>query len=358
MGILQIDPKQEGKIKVLPKKPKQYNSDPPTSDFTDELFSNYSLTPSWQEAFWTAASPEQHVICTTEPALMNTPEPMMMEDENNFDSVWDFNVEVNNVSSAPSEANVIAEHNNENETFSFPTQESEELDDCWGLPSFHAPASMVEGIRFDKDKTEKKSIASDKATEIDSLYKMDIVQYALGESGIEDFLLTENANDTNIVKVEDNGDAHEQIVLEPSATTTSSVHHTNNFITGDQKTISLILPVIKQEPMLTNPSQSVLKRKAGRPERKTPIQITEVPKNGSVSLTSDQLKSLKYRRSRDLNNEASKRCRKNRKEKQNKKEQECEELAEKNRELTEQMLTMITEVEAWRVRCRAVGYSG
>lgn len=108
--------------------------------------------------------------------------------------------------------------------------------------------------------------------------------------------------------------------------------------------------------MLTNQSAPVMKRKPGRPERQTPIQITEVPKNGSVTLTTDQLRSLKYRRSRDLNNEASKRCRKNRKEKQNKKEQECEELAEKNRELTEQMLSMETDVEAWRVRCRAVGY--
>ena len=114
---------------------------------------------------------------------------------------------------------------------------------------------------------------------------------------------------------------------------------------------------MKQEPVLTNPSEPVLKRKAGRPERQTPIQITEVPKNGSVTLTTDQLRSLKYRRSRDLNNEASKRCRKNRKEKLNMKEQECEELAEKNRELAEQVLAKITEVEAWKVRCRAVGYS-
>jgi len=336
-------------MKVLPKKPKQNNSDPLTSDFTDELFSNYNLTPSWEEAFLTATSVEQPMMCNTEPALISTPEPMMMEDGNNFDSVWDFNVEVTNASPAPSEANVIAENNIENETFSFPTIESEGFDDCWDLTSFHAPASMVEGIRFDEN--DKKATASDKAAEIDSIYNMDIVQFALGECGLNDFLLAEKAHDTHIVKVED--DAHDHA---PEATTTSFIHPNNNFITGDQTSISLILPVIKQELVLTNHSQPVLKRKAGRPERKTPIQITEVPKNGSVTLTDDQLRSLKYRRSRDLNNEASKKCRKNRKEKQNMKEQECEELAEKNRELAEQMLTMEAELEAWKVRCRAIGY--
>ena len=73
-------------------------------------------------------------------------------------------------------------------------------------------------------------------------------------------------------------------------------------------------------------------------------------------MTSDQLRSLKYRRSRYLNNEASRRCRKKRKETQNKKEQECEELAEENRELAEQVLDRETEVEAWKARCRTIGY--
>ena len=79
MGILQVDTRQEGKMKVLPKKPKQNNSDPSTSDCTDELFSNYNMTPSWEEAFSMGTSPEQ--------AVLNTPEPIIMREENNFDSV-------------------------------------------------------------------------------------------------------------------------------------------------------------------------------------------------------------------------------------------------------------------------------
>merc|ERR1719318_815013 len=188
-------------MKALPKKPKQN-----IFDFSDELFSNHNLAPSWEEAFLTATFPEQPEMNTSEPTLMSTPDPMMMEDENNFDSVWDFNVEVNNATPVPLEANVIAENNIKFETFSFPTQESEELDDCWGSPSFPAPASMVEGYRFDETETEKNSTASDKAAEIDSIYNMDIVQFALGESGLDDSFLTGNALGTNIVKVE--GGAH------------------------------------------------------------------------------------------------------------------------------------------------------
>merc|ERR1712123_563432 len=102
-------------------------------------------------------TPELALMNTLEHAIMNTSdqdmintqdmldtlEPMMVE-EDNYDSVWDFNVDVDNVSTAPPEANVIADNNIQYEPHSLLKQESEELDDCWGLTSFHAPASMVE----------------------------------------------------------------------------------------------------------------------------------------------------------------------------------------------------------------------
>ena len=77
-----------------------------------------------------ATSPEQ--------AVLNTPEPIIMKEENNFDSVLDINIEVNNASPPPPEANAIAENNIELETYAVSLQESEDLDDCWGLTSFHA----------------------------------------------------------------------------------------------------------------------------------------------------------------------------------------------------------------------------
>lgn len=50
-------------------------------------------------------------------------------------------------------------------------------------------------------------------------------------------------------------------------------------------------------------------------------------------LTEAELQDLRYRRMRDLNNEASKRCRENRKNKFEKLEAECEELKERNLQL-------------------------
>ena len=63
-----------------------------------------------------------------------------------------------------------------------------------------------------------------------------------------------------------------------------------------------------------------------------------------MSLAPEELKKLKYRRMRDLNNEASKKCRMNRKQKLNVKEQECQEEEEKYKMLTEKLQPM--ELEA------------
>merc|ERR1711931_136574 len=132
---------------------------------------------------------------------------------------------------------------------------------------------------------------------------------------------------------------------QPVATTSSFLHTTDNSImavptTFPEKNVDGNLRIIA--------GGKVLKKKPGRPERKTPIQITEIPKKGSVGLTEDKLKAAKYRRARDLNNEASKRCRQNRKEKQQTKERECQELAEKNRELSLKMLEIEAELEAMK----------
>ena len=82
------------------------------------------------------------------------------------------------------------------------------------------------------------------------------------------------------------------------------------------------------------------KKKVGRPEVKDPINITEVPKKGNIKLTEDQLRSLKYRRMRDLNNEASRKCRKNRKSKAAMAEIELEEEMRKNEDLKQRLAEM------------------
>jgi len=366
MGIFKNDPIQ-GEKKVLPKKPKNNQSNHLESDFSDELFANYNITPDWEEALWTATNPEPGILSTPEVGMLNTTEhplsfgggditqgkdlvtpdhvmtdaaePMMVEED-----VWniDVDVDVSNDTIVPQDANVIAVVKNE----------TEKLNDCWGFNSFHAPPSMVEGIldlesvNYGSDPVAQKPYELHLPDEVESIYNMDLVQFAIGESGLEGLLDSKEEIDMSIVKTED----------EPVATTSSFIHASDNSITTIQDTASFTLTKIGREFNSKITKKSALKRRPGRPERKTPILITEVPKQGSVMLTDDQMKSLKYRRARDLNNEASKRCRQNRKEKQQEKERECEELAERNRELKQMLLAKEEEMEAWKAKCRLVGY--
>jgi len=368
MGILKFDPNQ-GEKKVLPKKPKNHQANHDESDFSDELFANYNITPDWEEAFWTATNPEPGMLSTPEAGLLNitdhllnfgerditqgqdlvTPdhvmtdaaEPMMVEED-----VWNIDVDVNNDTIVPQEANVIAVK-----------MENEELNDCWGFNSFHAPPSMVEGIldlesvNYGSNPVAQKSYEH-LPDEVESIYNMDLIQFAIGESGLDGLLDSKDEKDMSIVKTE--GNLFSFLEDEPVATTSSFIYAANKSITTNQDTTPFTLTKIERNSKITK--KSALKRRPGRPERKNPILITEVPKQGSVLLTDDQMKSLKYRRARDLNNEASKRCRQNRKEKQQEKERECEELAERNRELKQMLLAKEEEMEAWKAKCRLVGY--
>lgn len=349
MGILQLDLHQDRK-KVLPKKPKQT-----VPERDQELFSDYGLHTSWEEALWEATVPNQS---------LNTPEQTMMEEENPFSSVWDINVDVSGDSAAPSEACVVAENNNEPEVYSFPKEIDENVDDCWGHGTFHAPAALVEGISLNEDKKNihigvNNNVIDENDAEVSAIYNLDIVKFALGESGLDGFLGQDTIHDTSMV-IDDAKDEFfsmpDLLTIQPIATTANFIHTTETFITIDPTAISLNFPNLQSNPEVAKKSKLVVKRSVGRPERQTPLEITEVPKKGSISLTVDQMRSLKYRRMRDLNNEASKKCRKNRKQKLNIKDQEYQELEEKNRLLTEHKLAMELEVEAWRARCRAFGY--
>merc|ERR1711915_854428 len=67
---------------------------------------------------------------------------------------------------------------------------------------------------------------------------------------------------------------------------------------------------------------------------------------------SEGQKSLKYRRMRDLNNEASKKCRKKRKEKLLTKEDKCKKEEEKNKRLREKLQILQDKVTYLKSRCR------
>lgn len=101
----------------------------------------------------------------------------------------------------------------------------------------------------------------------------------------------------------------------------------------------------------TTPSPN--KKKRGRPVDTTPREITvKLPRmrkrstttsdseftycsDSASGMTDDEVSALKYRRMRDLNNEASKRCRENRKSKLENAETELRNLYEKNLQLKE-----------------------
>merc|ERR1711902_271892 len=81
--------------------------------------------------------------------------------------------------------------------------------------------------------------------------------------------------------------------------------------------------IVKKEPVIR-------KKTVGRPARQEPITITEVPE---IGLTKEQRQALKYRRMRDLNNEARRKCRKARKAKANKAEALLDEEQNKNEKI-------------------------
>lgn len=104
---------------------------------------------------------------------------------------------------------------------------------------------------------------------------------------------------------------------------------------------------------------SMKKKKVGRPCRTEPIRITELPHgikrgshqvlaSGGVQISSAEIDQLRYRRMRDLNNEASKKCR----EKRKNKVAEAKELVaieeEKHRELAEQVAALENHITKWK----------
>lgn len=275
MGIQQLNAKTDGEKKLLPKKPKQENS--------EELFSDYGFPSPMEETLWMAAGQEHSAMMTMALAIV--------DEKNDFDSVWDVNVEVNDASTTPYAGYLIAENKNISERCSFEREENENLNDCWGN-GYHAfGAVMGKDTEVDCNNTVNKG------------NDVDIVLSALGESGLHEFLIETPVQDTN----------------------------TDHKLT--------------------------VRRKVGRPERKTPLEIPEVPKASSNNLTPDQIRSLKFRRMRNLNNEASKRFRMSRQKKQSMQEEECKEIEYKNLILKEKLLAMESEVGAWKARVFAIGYN-
>jgi len=302
MGILEKETVIKAAPKVLPKKPKAVED-------------NISCDPSKQPVT------VQEFCWPNVTEAVATP----MEQEC-FSSVWNFDVDVVNAdpSPVPSEAFVIAENSvscDENRAaFAFP---SEDIDDNWCPASYHAPPALVEGI---KDET---------SSTLNSWDNFDLIQFAMEESDIDEVPGSSLFNPA-------------EVSLPPTATTDNFIYSMLN--TEETDTTTTLVTARK-----SSPSGSAYNRRVGRPERQAPLTITELPKKGTHNLTPEQIKAVKYRRMRDLNNEASKKCRKKRKEKLNAKEIELQEQEERNRMLRETKTTSEKKVEEWLRRCRFAG---
>merc|ERR1712180_405272 len=86
---------------------------------------------------------------------------------------------------------------------------------------------------------------------------------------------------------------------------------------------------------------SMKKKKPGRPEREGPYNIPSIPtRNARMGMSEEELQGLKYRRMRELNNQASKACRAKRKNKQQAMEEELVVEQEKNLRLRQQLENM------------------
>merc|ERR1711944_2036 len=92
-----------------------------------------------------------------------------------------------------------------------------------------------------------------------------------------------------------------------------------------------------------------MKKKPGRPEREGPYQIPTIPSRNALNgMSEEEIQGLKYRRMRELNNQASKACRAQRKNKQQMLEAELVVEQERNLRLRQKLETMEKEYAQYK----------
>merc|ERR1711902_24566 len=112
---------------------------------------------------------------------------------------------------------------------------------------------------------------------------------------------------------------------------------------------------IKKENKDHDYNPKLKRKKVGRPARGKPIEVTQIPTALREKLSEVELTSLKYRRMRDLNNEASRKCRENRKKKAATADVEMELEMEKNRQLKATLEKMSMQKDMLAKKLKALG---
>jgi len=337
--------------KMLPKKPKP-----------NQLVLNPSMdTPQWEQDLFEAIRPTETFNQNVEDNWnlknfeLNTPES---EVTNPFqDEGYLFNsaapgeiitLLVNNVESPlPTEAVVLANQEEAPEPNLFPEDEWR----LWGINNNNkdedlvsAPPLMVEGI------------------ELSATQEMEQFENEFDEQVFEAMSQEEEIKPVTVVETIATKDLLESIIQE------SNIPQCMDIVQKEDPDWKPEMPKFNFEKKTKlHLVEKPPKRRVGRPCRTEPIRITELPpgiRKGShklsnttnVQLTPEQIDQLRYRRMRDLNNEASKKCRANRKSKLEQAEEVLAEEQVKNLELTERLGGLEEEVN--RLKMWAQNYFG
>jgi len=152
----------------------------------------------------------------------------------------------------------------------------------------------------------------------------DIVKFAMGESGVRSH---EDVPDTcnNTIPLLQN------IKSEPEFEMMEPVDNVN-------------IEIIEEKP----------RKKAGRPVNKNPITVTEIPRGAIGKLSGEEIKALKYRRMRELNNKASRRFRQKKKEEERNHQEILKEFQKRNMELKLKLAQMEEDVAMWRAKVSSI----
>ena len=172
---------------------------------------------------------------------------------------------------------------------------------------------------------------------VNEAQNFDIVEFAMGESGVgldEDEKLTEvEPTKTTMDTDEDYIPDLKKIKTEP-----------REFV--EMKPVENVsIEVIEETPRRR-------KRRVGRPVNNNPITITEIPV--ACKLSDNELRALKYQRTRELNNKASRRFRLNKKKREEQSLQELEQLRAQNHHLQQTLDSMEKEVALWKEKVSGI----
>merc|ERR1712066_226282 len=151
----------------------------------------------------------------------------------------------------------------------------------------------------------------------------DLVEFAMGQSGLGEKEIIDSC-DSNIPVVEKTDTSNNDIAI-------AKVEEIKM-----EPVENVIIEVIEERG----------RKRVGRPSEKTPITVTEIPAEGKLS--DQEVKAMKYRRTRDLNNMASRRFRERKKKEKLEEQAELVSLKSYNMQLKQKYKKMETELAIWK----------